>query len=464
MHTRDRLQLSSGAVSVSVALVLGACSGSELCADNWSKFLGERGDSTSSETNLVERWDASGPKLSWSVPIGTGYSAPSVRGNRLFVHHRKADKEIVDCLDASTGTKIWSYAYQSDFVDPFGYNNGPRATPLVTEDHCFTLGAEGKLLCLNVASGKKVWERDTNKEWTIPQAFFGVGSSPLIHSNKLVVMIGGQPNSGVVAVSPQTGKTIWESVGLSNWQAKPMHGWPGELKVEWKLHEKQASYASPVPAIIHGKERILCLMRQGLVAIDPSNGLVDDSFWFRARVNESVNASNPIVLENGIFISSAYYRSGSVMLDVDPKDRRFVERWRSPQIETHWMTPIVLNGVIYAFSGRNEPDARLICFDLRSAKLLWSQDQSWQKHSSEPVAKYGRGSIIFADKKLIVLGETGLLGIYKPNIETPTEVCRFKPPMLNYPCWTAPILSAGHLFLRSEEALVCYDLRAPSAK
>ena len=459
MSSKVRPHLTYGAISLPLSLLLTATLNGGLSAENWSKFLGEQGNSTSSETGLIDRWDASGPTLSWSLPVGTGYSAPSVRNGRLFVHHRKANKEIIDCLNASNGSNIWSYAYQSDFVDPFGYNNGPRATPLITEDRCFTFGAEGKLLCLEASSGKRVWERDTNKEWTIPQAFFGVGSSPILHSGKLIVMVGGQPNSGVVAFAPDTGKTVWESVGLSNWQAKPMHGWPGDLKVDWKTYEKQASYASPVPALIHGKERILCLMRQGLVSVDPSSGSVDDSFWFRARVNESVNASNPILFENGIFISSAYYRSGSVMLDVDSKDRRFTERWRSPEIETHWMTPVVLNGVMYAFSGRNEPDARLKCFDLRSSKLLWSQDESWQKHSSEPITKYGRGSILSVDGKLILLGETGLLGIYKPNSSTPTEVCRYKPPMLNYPCWTAPVLSEGHLFLRSEEALACYDLR-----
>ena len=83
-----------------------------------------------------------------------------------------------------------------------------------------------KLLCVDLANGKKVWERDTAKEWTIPPAFFGVGSTPVLESNLLFVMVGGQPNSGMVAVDAETGKTVWESVGKKNWEGVPMTGWP----------------------------------------------------------------------------------------------------------------------------------------------------------------------------------------------------------------------------------------------
>src|ERR1051326_5954742 len=183
----------SEAVSVSgVVLALSFCV-SGFCGDG-PHFLGPHSDGTSDETNLLSSWGTNGPRVRWSIKIGSGYSAPSVVGERLVLHHRLGDEEVVECLQAGTGTSMWRYTYPSHFIDPFGYNNGPRSTPLLTSNRCYTLGAEGKLLCLDLETGKLIWQRDTDLDWAIPPAFFGVGSSPILENNLLIVMVGGQPD------------------------------------------------------------------------------------------------------------------------------------------------------------------------------------------------------------------------------------------------------------------------------
>src|SRR5436190_7513423 len=159
--------------------------------EDWPRFLGPLGTGASGETGLLESWPTNGPPLVWEKSIGTGYSAPSVRGDKLVIHHRRGEEEIVECVGAAAGSARWHYVYPSHFIDPYGYNNGPRCTPLLTSNRCYTFGAEGKLLCLN-RSGKLVWQRDTAAEWNIPQAFFGVGSTPILERNLLIVMVGGQ--------------------------------------------------------------------------------------------------------------------------------------------------------------------------------------------------------------------------------------------------------------------------------
>jgi outer membrane protein assembly factor BamB len=230
-------------------------------AQDWPQFLGPHANGVSDETGLLDKWPTNGPPLVWEKKIGTGYGAPSIRGDLLVFHHRVGDEEIVEALEAATGKPVWRYAYPSHFIDPYGYNNGPRSSPLLTDDHCYTFGAEGKLLCLDLKTGKLIWQRDTAADWTIPPAFFGVGTSPIFENGFLIVMVGGQPNSGVVALDPATGKTVWESVGEKNWQGQPMTGWPGERKVNWQTWEKQASYSTPFAATIHGQRHLLCLMR-----------------------------------------------------------------------------------------------------------------------------------------------------------------------------------------------------------
>jgi len=379
-------------------------------------------------------------------------------GQKLVFHHRLGDEEIVECLEADTGKSLWRFSYPSHFVDPYGYNNGPRCTPLLTSNLCYTFGAEGKLTCVEMQTGKLVWERDTGADFKVPEAFFGVGSTPILEDGLLIVMLGGQPNSGVVAFDPRNGKTIWESVGEQNWEGVQMKRRPGEPSVHWKSWDKQASYSTPVAATIHWRRQVLCLTRQRLVSLDPKAGTVNFSFWFCCPVNESVNAMSPVVVDDLIFISAAYYKIGSVLLRVLPDGKSLEEVWRGLSLELHWTTPIYLDGYLYAFSGRNEPDARMRCVELRTGKLMWDMDESWPAHTTRTPVVYGRASSILADGKLLTIGEGGLLGSFKPSPKNPDEICRFQLPQLHYPCWAVPVPSRKKLYLRDEDHLVCLDL------
>jgi outer membrane protein assembly factor BamB len=427
-------------------------------AEDWPHFLGPHANGISDETGLLDTWPSNGPPLVWEKSVGTGYGAPSVQGAKLVLHHRVGDEEIVECFAADTGKSLWRFSYPSHFIDPYGYNNGPRGTPLLTSNFCYTFGAEGMLTCLDLPTGKLAWQRNTATEFKVPEAFFGVGSTPILEDGLLIVMVGGQPNSGVVAFDAVTGKTVWESVGEKNWQGQPMTGWPGAPPVQWKTSDKQASYSTPVAATIHGHRQILCLTRQGLVSLEPKTGAVNFSFWFRSRVNDSVNAMSPLVVDDLIFISAAYYKIGSVLLRESLDGKSVEEVWRSTSMELHWTTPIYLDGYLYAFSGRNEPDARMRCVEFKTGKLMWDVDESWPPHSTLTPAVYGRGSSILADGKLITLGEGGLLAMFKPNPSQPEELCRYQLPQLRYPCWAAPVLAHKKLYLRNEDHLICLDL------
>lgn len=444
-------------------------------AADWPQFLGPAGDGTSPESGLVERIPTNGLPVVFDLPVGTGYAAPSVRDGKLVLFHRQGNEEIVEALDAKTGRSAWRHAYPSRYQDPYGYNNGPRCAPLLTTNRVFTFGAEGKLLCLDLATGKQLWQRDTAKDWQVPQAFFGVGSTPILEGGKLIVMVGGQPNSGVVAFDPETGKTLWESVGKSNWEGVVTLGWRAERPYEWTGEEKLASYSSPVAATIHGQRHLLCVMRQGLCSLNPTNGAINFTRWFQSFANDSVNAMNPVVQDDQVLLSAAYYRSGAVLLRVkldgksveevwkdpakhplDPADRDPVtSRWKVPALEVHWATPILHDGHVYAFSGRNEPDATVRCVEFKTGKLKWSRDERWpgHQHGAQP-GVYGRGSFILADGKLIALGEGGLLGMFKPDPDKCEELGRWQVPSLGYPCWAGPALANGILYLRNENRLV----------
>lgn len=447
---------------------------------DWPHFLGPQETGISEETGLLSEWPDAGPPLVWTVDVGTGYSAPSVRGDRLVLHHRIDDEEIIECLEAGSGKSLWKRAHASRFKDPYGYNNGPRCTPLLTEDRCFTLGAEGKLTCVKLTDGSPVWRRDLRADFSIPDGFFGVGATPVLEGDKLIVLVGGQPNSGVVAFDAGTGKTLWEAVGQETWD-NALTGWTFEPNYEWTGKEMVVSYSSPLVATIHDRRHLLCLMRQGLVSLDPETGRENFHYWFMSRTHDSVNAARPVLVEDTILLSAAY-RVGAALLRVNPDGTSVEEVWRDPRnLLTHWSTAIAHDGHFYGFSGRHENEGELRCIKSDTGEIIWQTD-GWGRALERsirigpageildadtgqviPYPRYGRGSAILAEGKFIVLAEQGTLALVEATADGWNEISRCSAPRMKYPSWTAPVLSRGLLYLRCEDALVCLDLRSPES-
>ncbi len=444
--------------------------------EDWPKFLGPRGTGVSGETDLFVDWPPEGPPLLWEKKVGTGYSAPSIRGNRLVLHHRVGNDEIVECFRADTGKSLWKFAYPSQFRDPFGYNNGPRCSPLLTEKQCYTFGAEGTLACVDLHTGKKIWLRDCKTDFDLGNWFFGVGCTPVLEGNLLIALVGGQPNAGVVAFDAQTGETVWTAVGKETWDGGKIPGSRGDQKYEWSGEEQIVSYASPIVATIHGRRHLLALLRHGLVSLDPKTGKQNFRYWFRSRKHESVNAARPLVIDDMIFLSAAY-EVGAALLKVNEDGTSFQEVWQDDEnMQNHWSTSIHVDGFVYGFSGRHERDGRFRCIELKTGKVKWDVDGSEpvkdriefdglrggfvDKTTKEPapVPFYGRGSKIQIGDKFIVLGERGTLAVVKVNPQKFEELTRTSFEQIEYPAWTAPVLSRGRLYLRCEEAMICLDL------
>ena len=259
-------------------------------AADWACFLGPTHNAVSAETHLAAMFGPEGPPLVWEVKRGLGYSAPAVSGGRVVILHRVADKEFIDCLEAETGRRFWRVEYPCAYRDRYGINDGPRCAPVIDSERVYIYGVEGKLRCLELLTGEEKWKRDLSDEYKVPQDFFGVGPTPLVEGDKLIVNIGAPHGPCVIGLDKTTGTTLWATdETLSN---------------TWG-----PSYASPIPAMVHGRRRVFIFAggesrppTGGLMCIDPATGKVDFAVKHRSRVYESVNASSPLVLGNQVFI------------------------------------------------------------------------------------------------------------------------------------------------------------------
>ena len=430
--------------------------------DDWPAFLGPTHNAVSGETRL--RRDLP-PPLLWEFAKGTGYASPAIASGRLVFIHRLADEEVVECLDPESGSTHWRFRYATAYRDRYGYNDGPRSSPVIHAQKVYTMGAEGKLHCLDLPTGRRVWMRDLREEFGVSQDFFGRASTPLVDvdgdtdvdtpAGRLIVNIGAPDGACVVALDLGSGEEIWRAG-------------------EWG-----PSYASPTPATFHGERRV-CVFAGGesqppaggLLVLDPATGAIDFQYPFRSRTHESVNASCPVVFDNAVFISASY-RTGGVCLDIRP-DFTHQVRWTTPDFALHYNTAIHRDGYLYGFDGRNMGDSSLACVDARTGDVVWREAPQWTEtyeqggREQRQILGTARGSLLAADGQFLCLGELGHLLWMDLTPEGYTEVSRVWL-FAARESWALPVLSRGLLYVVQNARnlltgagprLLCYDLRA----
>ncbi len=415
---------------------------------DWNRFLGPTGDSKSPETSLLTSWSPAGPPVVWEKEIGTSYGAPTVSQGRLFMFDRHGEFARLTCMKSETGDELWRFEYPTDYEDLYGYNNGPRTCPVVDGNRVYIFGPEGMLHCLAVSDGKSLWSIDTTAKFHVIQNFFGVGSAPVVEGEMLIVQIGGSPPGRVKNLLSARSPVQGNGSGIV-----AFNKWTGE--VVYQITDELASYATPALATINGRRWCFTFTRGGLVAFEPRSGTVDFHYPWRAKKFESVNASNPVVVDDLVFISETY-GLGSSLLKVRPGGYKVVwkdsECRRNKAMQLHWSTAIHHEGYLYGYSGRHSRGCELRCVELRTGKVIWSH------------RVHERGSLLYADGHFVSLGEFGTFTLIRPNpkeLEIVSQVLligEIGEERINYPAWATPILSNGFLYLRGKDRLVCLDL------
>jgi outer membrane protein assembly factor BamB len=317
---------------------------------DWPSFLGPNRDSASTEKGL--RWPAEGPKVVWERALGTSFGAPSIARGRLLHFDRFGDRMRLTCLKSETGEELWKSEYATDYSDLYSDNDGPRCAPVVDGDLVFTFGPDGLLQACRLADGSVVWKTDTSKDFQVVRNFFGVGSTPLVEGDLLIVQVGGSPPG-----SPGIGSGETRGAGSAVVAFEKRTG-----KVRYKFSDELASYSSPVAATINGRRWGFVFARGGLVGFDPATGKADFHHPWRSAMLQSVNVSTPVVVGDQVFVTEGY-TVGGALLKVRPGGCDVVwedGRKRDRAMSCWWNTPIHVDGHLYAANGMQEPDLRCV--------------------------------------------------------------------------------------------------------
>ena len=243
------------AVAALTAIVFGTALTRPAVAGDWPQILGPTRNGLAADETLAATWPSAGPKLLWKRDVGSGFSGIAVWQDWAVLFHRLDDDLVAEGLEAATGKPRWKVSFPTNYTSTISPDNGPRCVPLIAEGRVFLLGPAGESVCIELSSGKKVWQRNLLEEFSAPEGYFGAGSTPIVEDGKLLINVGGK-GAGIVALNPQDGKTVW------------------------KATDEAASYSSPTAATIDDARHVVFVTRLNVVSIDPRDGKVRFRFPF----------------------------------------------------------------------------------------------------------------------------------------------------------------------------------------
>jgi outer membrane protein assembly factor BamB len=387
-----------------------------IAADDWPQWRGPRRDGVSKETGLLKNWPANGPRLAWRINgTGEGYSSFAVAGGRLYTLGARQNTEYVFAFDAATGKKVWEVANGRRFNNDRG--DGPRGTPTIDGDRVYVFGSSGDMTVLDPASGKVFWTQNLLQKYGGSNINWGLSESPLVLSDRIIVTPGGR-GASIVALRKTDGSLIWKS------------------------QSDEPGYSSALLHPIGNIQQAVVFTAERALGVDVNDGKV---LWSYNRVsNRTANIATPIARGNHVFLSSDY-GTGAGLLALTPSANgiKASEVYFTNEMRNHHASSVLVGDYLYGFSS-----SILTAMHFETGKVAW-RDRS-----------VGKGSLVFADDRLYLFSENGVVGLAEANPQKYVEHGRFQLRTGNLPTWSHPVVSGGKLFIRDQDTLYAYDVAA----
>jgi outer membrane protein assembly factor BamB len=401
---------------------------------DWPQWEGPDRDAISQERGLLQEWPKDGPPLAWTIKgLGGGYSTPSIAAGRIFGMSNRGDDEVVWALSEKEGKELWVTRLGPAFKQqaPQG-KEGPACTPTVDGEQLYVEGLGGDVACLQAKDGKIIWQRSLTRDFGGRVPMWSYRESPLVDGDKVIFTPGGQ-DAMLAALDKLTGKTIWKS---------QVPGGSG------------AAYASAIAINFDGQRQYVQFTAKALVGVAASDGKF---LWRydRPANRMGINCSTPIYHDGMVFAASAYGAGGGlVKLSKDADGGvKAEEVYSTRKMQNHHGGMILLDGCLYGANGGNE-GGFLVCLDFKTGNVLWDERDDSERRAP-------KGSVALADGRLYYRTEKGTMLLIEPNSKEYLERGRFEQPdRSKQPAWTYPIIANGKLYLRDQDVLLCYDVKA----
>jgi outer membrane protein assembly factor BamB len=379
------------------------------------QFLGPNRNGIITGIKLAGDWTATPPKQLWRQPVGAGWSAFAVVGNRAYTQEQRGESECVTCYELLSGHLLWVHSNSVHF-DQWQGGDGPRATPTVDQGQVFAMGATGVLDCLDAITGQRLWSHNVLSENHLANLTWGVSVSPLVFEDTVVVTGGLTNGSTVLAYRRSTGEPLWRS------------------------GSDKADYASPVLAMLAGKRLVLSVNAASLTAHDPITGeLLLNHPWSNDKWPK---ASQPVVIGSDRVFLSAGYGTGCELLRIQMgSNGKLVatQLWHNLRMKTQFNSAVARDGFLYGLD-----DGSLACIEIATGERKWKEGH------------YGSGQTLLEDDLVIVQSELGPVFLVQVKPDGCRELGRIA--ALSSKTWNYPTLAGKYLLVRNNQEMACYEL------
>jgi outer membrane protein assembly factor BamB len=382
-----------------------------LDAADWPQFRGPERTGATAEKHW-QPWPAGGPKIAWKARVGLGFSSIVIANGRAATAGFASNRDTVFCFDAVTGKQLWKHSYPAQLGDVY-YDGGTSGTPTFDGDRLYWLSRWGDLFCFNAADGKIVWSKQIQKETGMKIPSWGFTGAPLVHDNLLVLNIG------------EAGMALDKSDGTIMWQSA----------------NGDCGYSTPLPVQRNGQWLALLSNDEHYLAVELKTGR--EVWRHRWLTQYGVNAADPIVSGDRVFICSGYGKGGA-LLDVSSGTPQ--ELWKTKKLRTQFNSAVLHEGHLYGPDGDTTQTASLKCLEFATGEEKWAHPG------------FGSGGVLLADGQLIALTAKGELLIAPASPDGFKPVARAQ--VLGGTCWTAPVMANGMIYCRSGRGdVVAVDVR-----
>jgi outer membrane protein assembly factor BamB len=412
-------------------------------AEDWPEWRGKGRSGIWTESGVVDKFPEKGLTAVWRVSIHGGFAGPAVAAGRVFVtdFKRSVGKKGTEralCFDEKSGRILWAREWEADYAG-VGYDAGPRATPTVDGGQVYIVGASGMLFCLDVRTGNVIWRKDYVKDYGMQMPAWGVSGAPLVDGNRLIAIVGGQPDAKVMAFDKMTGKEIWRALAS----------------------DSEQGYSQPVIYEAEGRRQLIIWHPSAVVALDPATGKL---YWQQPfQVNLNTNLATPVLSGERLLVSCFY--NGSMLLDLARERASLIWKGKSSsEINTDGLhavvnTPVIDGDYIYGICSYGQ----FRCLNLKTGERVWETlDVTKEK------ARWASGFIVRNGDRYFINNDRGELIIAKLSPKGYQEISRtqlIKPTtnpgnrrQLGAVNWSHPAYANRHIFARNDEEIISMSL------
>lgn len=403
--------------------------GLQVCnAQNISEWRPDNRTGVSSETGLLKSWPAEGPALLWSnLDLPKGNSSVSFGDNRIYITGTKGADDILVSLDMS-GKILWQIVMGRAWDESYPES---RATPTVEGNRVYTCSGYGDLACIDGTSGLILWLYKASELNHGTYGKWGIAESLLIDGEKLYFSPGG-PETMTIAIKKATGEVIWKSESIND---KP-------------------GYVSPILINYAGRKMIVNVSMNYVFAVDALNGEILWKVPHQLPADfkpgwELIKCVTPLYSDGMVYVTGGY-NTGGMMINIAEDGKSANVAWTDSVLDVHHGGVVLVNGYIYGSNWLNNSNGNWCCLDWKTGKKMW--EEHWNC----------KGSVISAEGMLYIYDEKrGNVGLLKATPEKFDLVSSFKVTQgSSGPYWAHPVIHNGILYLRHNNALMAYDIKA----